>query len=106
MVEGDSLSGPRWHPQQTERRGSVMVPVRPTCTCPLRAALTTIFGMDGVPLYRQLADHYRQAIRAGALAPGERMPSVRELTRRHRVSTRTSERWLVGMWACCGHDRT
>jgi DNA-binding transcriptional MocR family regulator len=46
--------------------------------------------MDAVPLYRQLADHYRHAIRAGALAPGQRMPSVRELTRRHDVSLSTT----------------
>lgn len=46
--------------------------------------------MDAPPLYRQLADHYRQAIAAGALATGDRMPSVRALMARHGVSLSTA----------------
>ncbi|WP_233870823.1 aminotransferase-like domain-containing protein [Paraburkholderia adhaesiva] len=46
--------------------------------------------MDSVPLYQQVADHYRQAIRARALAPGDRMPSVRVLMRQHAVSLSTA----------------
>jgi len=46
--------------------------------------------MDSQPLYRQLADHYLGAIRAGALAQGERMPSVRALMRQHGVSLSTA----------------
>ncbi|GAB3330224.1 PLP-dependent aminotransferase family protein [Bordetella tumulicola] len=42
------------------------------------------------PLYRRLADHYRQAIDAGVLAPADRMPSVRKLVRTHRVSLSTA----------------
>jgi len=42
------------------------------------------------PLYQRLADHYRRAIRTGALAPAERMPSVRTLVRTHRVSLSTA----------------
>lgn len=46
--------------------------------------------MDAQPLYRQLAGHYLDAIRAGALKHGERMPSVRELMRLHGVSLSTA----------------
>ncbi|MBV7482448.1 PLP-dependent aminotransferase family protein [Bordetella sp. BOR01] len=42
------------------------------------------------PLYQRLADHYRRAIHSGALAPAERMPSVRALVRTHRVSLSTA----------------
>lgn len=42
------------------------------------------------PLYRQLANHYRQAIETGTLAPGERIPSVRQLMERHHVSLSTA----------------
>jgi DNA-binding transcriptional MocR family regulator len=42
------------------------------------------------PLYARIARHYRGAIRSGALAPGDAMPSVRALTRLHRVSLSTA----------------
>jgi len=42
------------------------------------------------PLYRQVAEHYHQAIRQGVLGPGTRMPSVRELMQRHGVSLSTA----------------
>jgi DNA-binding transcriptional MocR family regulator len=42
------------------------------------------------PLYQRLASHYRQAIAQGTLAPGARMPSVRELMQRHSVSLSTA----------------
>lgn len=42
------------------------------------------------PLYMQLAAHYLGAIQSGALTPGERMPSVRDLTRLHKVSLSTA----------------
>lgn len=42
------------------------------------------------PLYRRLADHYQEAILAGTLAVGDRMPSVRELMRQHQVSLSTA----------------
>ncbi|WP_084072877.1 PLP-dependent aminotransferase family protein [Pandoraea pulmonicola] len=45
---------------------------------------------ERTPLYRQLADHYRRAIEAGTLAPGDRMPSVRVLMERHQVSLSTA----------------
>ncbi|HSC80727.1 MAG TPA: PLP-dependent aminotransferase family protein [Chitinolyticbacter sp.] len=46
--------------------------------------------MDALPLYRQLAEHYAQAIQLGTLAVGERMPSVRTLMARHEVSLSTA----------------
>lgn len=42
------------------------------------------------PLYQQLAAHYREAMEKGALHAGARMPSVRELMRRHQVSLSTA----------------
>ncbi|MBY0236025.1 MAG: winged helix-turn-helix domain-containing protein, partial [Burkholderiaceae bacterium] len=50
-----------------------------------------------MPLYLQLASHYRQAIHKGALPPGARMPSVRGLMGLHQVSMSTALqacRWL------------
>ena len=55
------------------------------------------------PIYQRLAQHYRHAMETGALNPGDRMPSVRALTRLHQVSLSTtllvcrqleSEGWL------------
>src|SRR6516164_9660243 len=46
--------------------------------------------MDSLPLYQQLAHHYRHAIVQGTLSPGDRMPSVRALMQRHRVSLSTA----------------
>jgi len=55
------------------------------------------------PLYQQLASHYRSAIHAGSLVPGDRMPSLRGLMRQHDISLSTamqlsrhleSEGWL------------
>ena len=42
------------------------------------------------PLYLKLSGHYRQAIHSGVLTPGQRMPSVRDLTRLHQVSLSTA----------------
>lgn len=46
--------------------------------------------MEKDPLYRRLAEHYRAAIEAGALAPGGRFPSVRRLMGQHAVSLTTA----------------
>ena len=55
------------------------------------------------PLYQRLAAHYRSAIQAGSLLPGDRMPSLRTLMRQHDISLSTalqlsrqleSEGWL------------
>ena len=45
--------------------------------------------MDAKPRYRQLADHYLAAIQAGALSPGDRMPSLRDLKIEHGASLST-----------------
>lgn len=46
--------------------------------------------MDSMPIYQRLASHYREAIASGTLAPGDRMPSLRELMQRHGVSLSTA----------------
>jgi DNA-binding transcriptional MocR family regulator len=47
-------------------------------------------NLSSEPLYQRVAHHYRGAIRAGTLAPGARMPSVRSMTRLHQVSLSTA----------------
>jgi GntR family transcriptional regulator len=42
-----------------------------------------------LPLYQQLADQLRREIEGGALAPGARLPSEPELSRRHRIGRPT-----------------
>jgi len=46
--------------------------------------------METIPIYRRLAQHYREAIEAGSLAFGDRFPSVRALMSRHEVSLSTA----------------
>jgi len=46
--------------------------------------------MDSQPLYRQLAEHYLGAIKAGTLVQGERLPSVRTMMRLHGISLSTA----------------
>lgn len=46
--------------------------------------------MDKISLYQRWANHYREAIVTGALSPGDRMPSLRELMRHHGVSLSTA----------------
>ncbi|GAA4352109.1 PLP-dependent aminotransferase family protein [Variovorax defluvii] len=46
--------------------------------------------MDAVPLYRQLATHYIDAIRAGSLKPDDKLPSLRHLMRQHGISLSTA----------------
>jgi DNA-binding transcriptional regulator YhcF (GntR family) len=46
--------------------------------------------LTALPLYRQLAAHYQQAMSSGSLRPGMPLPSVRELHRRHTVSLSTA----------------
>ncbi|MEO8022248.1 PLP-dependent aminotransferase family protein [Polaromonas sp.] len=45
---------------------------------------------NDTPLYQQLAADYGEAIGKGSLQTGSRMPSVRELMRRHEVSLSTA----------------
>lgn len=56
------------------------MPTRSTASLPDKPA----------PLYQRLAAEYVQAMAVGALRAGERMPSVRELMRRHAVSLSTA----------------
>ncbi|MDM0050225.1 PLP-dependent aminotransferase family protein [Variovorax sp. J22R115] len=46
--------------------------------------------MESPPLYRQLATHYLDAIRAGSLRPGDKLPSLRSLMRQHGISLSTA----------------
>lgn len=46
--------------------------------------------MDSPPLYRQLAAHYLDAIRAGSLKPDDKLPSLRRLMRQHDISLSTA----------------
>jgi DNA-binding transcriptional MocR family regulator len=46
--------------------------------------------MNAPPLYRQLANHYLDAIRSGTLKTGERLPSIRLMMERHAVSLSTA----------------
>jgi len=45
-----------------------------------------------VPLYLQIAERIRRLIALGALRPGERLPTVRELAVRARVNRNTAAR--------------
>ena len=47
---------------------------------------------DPRPIYEQVRDAYRQRILAGVLAPGEQLPSVRELSSRLAVNPNTIQR--------------
>ena len=42
-----------------------------------------------VPLYYQLAEQFREQIESGQLEVGQRIPSVKELARQHRISPMT-----------------
>src|SRR5687768_14532109 len=71
-----------------------MVRFRLICGCVAASPSRIIWPMDpqlhAQPLYLRLSSHYRQAIQSGVLMPGERMPSVRALTRLHQVSLSTA----------------
>ncbi len=52
---------------------------------------------DTDPLYRRLADELATAVRAGSLRPGQRLPSIRALSRQRQVSVSSvlgALRWL------------
>jgi DNA-binding GntR family transcriptional regulator len=44
---------------------------------------------DARPVYRQVADHLRQAITSGAYGPGEKLPSGRDLAREYAIAPGT-----------------
>jgi GntR family transcriptional regulator len=54
---------------------------------------------SGMPIYRQLFQQLRQRIVSGQLAPGEQMPSVRELSAELKINLLTVAKvyqWLEG----------
>jgi DNA-binding transcriptional MocR family regulator len=62
-------------------------------SCPIQAAqyvMSASLPLHSPPIYQQLATHYRGVIHAGALRPGDRMPSLRSLMRQHQVSLSTA----------------
>jgi len=67
-----------------------MVDFSGICICSEHPAEPTIEPMDPPPLYRRLATHYLDAIRAGSLQPGDRLPSLRSLMRLHGISLSTA----------------
>src|SRR5437870_2554004 len=70
-----------------------MVELTSSCICcetVLPCTIKPMTARSDTPLYQQLADHYGDAITKGALGAGTRMPSVRELMRRHTVSLSTA----------------
>ncbi len=50
-----------------------------------------------VPIYTQLTDHLRRKIVSGDLPPGERLPSVRELSAQAGVNPNTVQRAMAEM---------
>lgn len=52
--------------------------------------LGTLDRQNDRPPYRQIADHLRDAIDAGELLPGDRLPSESELTRHYNVARMTA----------------
>jgi GntR family transcriptional regulator len=47
---------------------------------------------SSVPLYRQIVEQVRRLVALGALRPGDRLPTVRELAARARVNRNTAAR--------------
>lgn len=49
----------------------------------------TLNPHSGTPIYRQLVEQVRRLVASGSLAPGDALPSVRELAREHAVNPMT-----------------
>ena len=47
---------------------------------------------SGMPIFEALADYYRSLIRRGAFAPGDALPSVREVAMAERINPNTVAR--------------
>ena len=56
------------------------------------ASLLTIQPSAPEPIYRQIVEQLRRLIASGQLAPGERLPSVREVAGFHAVNPMTVSR--------------
>ncbi len=52
-------------------------------------AIFTINPHSGVPVYRQIMDQVRYQLAAGTLAPGQQLPSIRELAHTLAVNPAT-----------------
>lgn len=50
---------------------------------------STIDSQHAIPVYHQIKNHIQFAIAAGTLAPGDRLPSIRELSDRIGVNANT-----------------
>lgn len=50
---------------------------------------------NNIPIYIQLQQHFRMRIAAGDLAPGERMPPVREIAATYGINPNTVQRALA-----------
>jgi GntR family transcriptional regulator len=55
-------------------------------------AMIEIDPTSPVPLYRQISEQVRRLIAIGALKPGDRLPTVREMAIRVRVNRNTAAR--------------
>jgi len=60
------------------------------CICFRIRDWNNIDAMDSLPLYRQLAAHYVDAIHAGSLRQGDKLPSLRSLMGLHDISLSTA----------------
>jgi DNA-binding transcriptional MocR family regulator len=60
------------------------------CFCFRKRNRANIDAMDSLPLYRQLAAHYVDAIHTGSLKPEDKLPSLRSLMRLHGISLSTA----------------
>ena len=49
---------------------------------------------DNMPIYVQIMNRVREAIAAGELRPGDRVPSVREMAQQFEVNPNTMQRAL------------
>ena len=50
---------------------------------------------DNMPIYVQIMNRVREAIAAGELRPGDRVPSVREMAQQFEVNPNTMQRALL-----------
>jgi DNA-binding transcriptional MocR family regulator len=60
------------------------------CICFRTRDRKSIDAMDSLPLYRQLAARYVDAIHTGSLKQGDKLPSLRSLMRLHDISLSTA----------------
>lgn len=67
--------------------------IRPTASA--RGAATRVGKATGVALWRQVADHFEQAIAAGTYSAGMRLPPEKEVAERFHVNRHTVRRALA-----------